>query len=383
MAFTFVSTDFDEFHDAMVDSVVVNNAPVGDLAPLAFDLTDGRAVTYRLSDGRVTWARGVADDAGTIVRIDPFSFGAFATEYLTAPALIIQSRITFERGDFVQLDRWEPLLRLLYTGRPLYAPDAIDRTELDRVFVWGRDPIADIGRFYATHGFAVIRGFLDETEVMELDREIDRLAAEADTRDGSSWWVNSESGTEHVCQLHYASLDSEPLARLEVDPRVTQLISAIAPELVAHPTIGNGHFVVLKNPGMTGGLTDLTWHVDCGLGGHPVLCPSLHIGIQVREMTPESGSMKFLAGSHRTSPVRPSRTEEDAWPVVTVTAGPGDITLHDPDIVHAAPPPTGTGEGRRTIYLSFGRPELSELFGFKEGYDHIVFADDGHAQFPN
>jgi ectoine hydroxylase-related dioxygenase (phytanoyl-CoA dioxygenase family) len=193
--------------------------------------------------------------------------------------------------------------------------------------------------------------------------------------------VTGPDGDEHACQLHYTSLNSELIANLEGDPRITELVASVDRSLVAHPTIGNGHFAVLKNPGVAGGLTDLAWHVDCGLGGHPILCPSLHIGIQVREMTVESGPMMFLAGSHHSTSVRPTPDQERTWPVVRVTAKPGDITLHSPDAVHAAPPPTGSVEGRRTLYMAFGRPELAEIFGFKEGYDHLIFPKEGHVEF--
>ena len=30
-----------------------------------------------------------------------------------------------------------------------------------------------------------------------------------------------------------------------------------------------------------GGLADLPWHRDCGMGGHPVKCPMLNVGIQL------------------------------------------------------------------------------------------------------
>ena len=38
---------------------------------------------------------------------------------------------------------------------------------------------------------------------------------------------------------------------------------------------------MITNPGATEGLSDLPWHVDCGLGGHPVLCPTVNLGIQL------------------------------------------------------------------------------------------------------
>lgn len=383
MTFVMPAIGLEEFHQQLAKSVPISSDRFGDLRPLSFLLPDGRSVTYTILNESVTWTLGHAGTPGTpgtVVAIDETSFGTFALEYLTAPALQIQQRINFESGDFGELDRWEPLLRLLYVGRPVYNPDLVDRSNLNQEFVWGEDSVDKISSYFHTYGFAVIRRVFAPEELRDLDAELDRLAAAADPNDGDSWWV--ANGTDdRVCQLHFASLISPPLDQLERDKRIRQLVEAIDPEYVAHPTTGVGHFAVFKNPGITGGLSDLAWHVDCGLGGHPVTCPNMHIGIQVREMTVESGPMMFLAGSHLSSPVRPVGEQERSWPVVTVTAEPGDVTLHSPDAVHAAPPPTGTSEGRRTIYLSFGKPELSKLFGYKEGYDHIIFPKEGHVEF--
>ena len=387
MTFVLPSIDFTEFHANLPGVVALDTDQFDHLKPISFLFPRDRSVTYRVNNGTVEWSFGTADrDEGgtaeaTVIAIDEFSFGAFVGEFLTAPALQIQQRIRFESGSYGDFDTWEPLLRRLYTGRPLYDPAAVDRSDLDRVFIWGNDALSEISDFYDKYGFAVVRGVFSPSEATSIDREIDVLAHEANAENGESWWVTTESGEERVCQLHYTSLVSSTIAELEVDERIKQLVACINPQLIAHPEIGNGHFAVLKNPGVTGGLTDLAWHVDCGLGGHSLLCPSLHIGVQLREMTAESGPMMFLAGSHKTSSVRPTRDQEQSWPVVTVTAQPGDVTLHSPDAVHAAPPPTGSANGRRTLYLSFGPPDLSNVFGFKEGYDHLVFENDGHAEF--
>lgn len=380
MTFVMPTIDFDEFHRQLAPSATISGDRFRLFPPLSFVLPDGRSVTYRISDDAIVWQLDSIDAEGTVIAIDEASFGTFALEYLTAPALQIQQRISFTNGDFNDLDRWEPLLRFLYTGRPIYDPNQIDRSQLNRDFVWGEDSINEISAHFHTYGFAVVRRVFDANEIAELGKELDRLADAADPEDGDSWWVANES-SDNVCQVHFASLTSDPIDQLERDERITSLVTAIDPNFVAHPTTGVGHFVVYKNPGITGGLSDLAWHVDCGLGGHPITCPNMHIGIQVREMTEESGPMMFLAGTHITSPVRPTKEQEQSWPVVTVIAAPGDITLHSPDAVHAAPPPTGTSDGRRTIYLSFGRPELSEIFGHKEGYDHIIFPKEGHVSF--
>ena len=383
MALVVPRVDFTDFHSSLADAArtPVSSQWVGRPRPLAFRLPDGRGVTYRFADGVVTFEMSVADDAATIIELDEAAFAAFATEYLTAPGLQIQQMVHYAAGGFEAFDAWEPLLRHLYAGRPVYDPAALDGVDLTVEFEWGVDSLDDISAYFRLTGFAVVRKVFSPDEAAALDVELDRLAAVADPNDGDSWWVTGADGEDRVCQLHYTSLGSTLIESLESDPRVRALVDCTGDGYVPHPTTGNGHFAVLKNPGVTGGLTDLAWHVDCGLGGHPVTCPSMHLGVQVRAMSAETGEMCFLAGSHLTSARRPTASEEASWPVVRVNAEPGDVTLHSPDSMHAAPPPSGESEGRRTIYLSFGAPDLNRIFGFKDGYDRMLFKGDGRVEF--
>lgn len=375
--------DFAEMHARLAarPRTAVTGPLPARLEPLALRLPDGRAVTYRVVDRVVTFDLAVAPDAATIVELDERAFAAFAAEHLTAPGLHIQRRVRYAAGGYEAFDAWEPLLRNLYTGRPVYDPAACADVDLAREFVWGVDPLDDIAAYFRRTGFAVVRRVFGADEAAALDAELDRLAAAADATDGDSWWVTGADGVDRVCQLHYTSLSSARIAALEADDRVRALVACTGDGFVAHPTNGNGHFAVLKNPGASGGLTDLPWHVDCGLGGHPVLCPSMHLGLHVRPMDASTGDLRFVAGSHLASTRRPGPAEERTWPIARVVAEPGDVTLHAPDVVHAAPPPEGDGPGRRTIYLSFGPPRLNEVFGHKEGYDQMLFRGDGHVAF--
>ena len=375
--------DFVEFHRSLAAGPrrVITSPLVTELAPIAFVLPNDRVVTYRLVDGEITFEMHVADDADTVVEFSDASFSAFASEYLSAPGVHIQQMVRYSRGGFGLLDEWEPLLRFLYNGRPVYDPTAFADLDTTTEFVWGRDSLDDIARSFRANGYAVVRKVFTAGEVAVFDAELDRLAAAASPTDGESWWVTGPDGIDRVCQLHYTSLSSPSIAALEGDARVRALVDCADPSFVAHPDHGNGHFAVLKNPGVQGGLTDLAWHVDCGLGGHPVLCPSMHLGVQVRPMNAETGEMQFLAGSHLATARRPAGGEAVALPIVRVTAEPGDVTLHFPDAMHAAPPPAGGGPGRRTIYLSYGPASLNEVFGHKEGYDQMLFKGDGHVGF--
>ena len=383
MNITIPSIDPDEFHDELArrPGAVVTSPLVGALGPISFLFPDGSGHTYRLVDRTVVIERGVAPDAATVVELDESAFSAFVAEYLTVPGLHIQGLVRHPVGGYMEFDEWEPVLRFVWSGRPVFDPTTIEHPDPSTAFVWGRDRLEDVGAFLSINGFAVVRGVFTPEEVALLDTEIDRLAAAASPTDGDSWWVTGPDGADHVCQLHYTSLTSSAIAAIESDARVRALVDCVDASYVAHPTNGNGHFAVLKNPGSTGGLTDLAWHVDCGLGGHPVLCPSIHIGVQLRSMTPETGEMQFLAGSHLASARRPSGDESVPLPIVAVTAQPGDVTIHVPDAMHAAPPPSGSAEGRRTIYFAFGPPSMAEVFGHKEGYDQMLFKGDGHVGF--
>ncbi|MCU0274901.1 MAG: phytanoyl-CoA dioxygenase family protein, partial [Acidimicrobiales bacterium] len=161
-------------------------------------------------------------------------------------------------------------------------------------------------------------------------------------------------GVGRVCQIHYTTERAPEIAWIDRDERMTALVDASVPGLLPHADCGNGHFAVLKRPGASGGLTDLPWHLDCGLGGHTLLCPGLHIGIQLTASEPGVGAFAVLAGSHASS-VRRGAIDEETWPVVVVHTRPGDVTIHDPHLMHAAPPPQGGGGGRRTLYLGYGQ----------------------------
>jgi hypothetical protein len=63
-------------------------------------------------------------------------------------------------------------------------------------------------------------------------------------------------------------------------------------------------------------------------------------------------------------------------PVVAIDTQPGDVTVHDPHALHAAPPPTGSGPGRRALYASFVRPETTTYIGVGRAYNDVLFEHD-------
>ena len=112
--------------------------------------------------------------------------------------------------------------------------------------------------------------------------------------------------------------------------------------------------------------------IDCGNGGHHLLCPMMNVGVQLDAASAETGQVHFLPGSTNKSVVgeRPRKS----WQSFAVDTQPGDITAHMGHTWHAAPPPSQPGAGRRAMYMSYHRPDLFELTGPYQAYNDVLFS---------
>lgn len=115
------------------------------------------------------------------------------------------------------------------------------------------------------------------------------------------------------------------------------------------------------------------------MGGHPTLCPVLQISVLLDAASPDTGTLKFLAGSHRFVTRVPG--DEHALPIVTVEAAPGDCVLHLSDTMHAAPPPRGAARYRRSLVASFYRPSVLDVVPPGKAFNDVLLSrDDGHVE---
>ena len=135
-------------------------------------------------------------------------------------------------------------------------------------------------------------------------------------------------------------------------------------------------------PGATEGLADLPWHRDCGMGGHPVKCPMLNIGIQLDPATAASGQLQMIAGSHRGTSRLPGPGRSTAcrsW-----RSPPSPVTSPCTSATPCTPPhprPIAGPAGRRALYLSFVPPLTFEMIGPGQGYNDVLFTrHDGHVR---
>jgi hypothetical protein len=386
----FPLVDFDAFHRSdlppRLDSALGREAAadVRNAAALAFRLADGRAYTY-VPGAAAIEIRAGDEDAALVVELSERAWSDLVQEVRTVPALIYGGELRFLLGRAVVLRLWQPALRALWGGVPIFDPARVDlRDEHGRPLDLRRsftldDSAAETSHFFHRTGFLHLRGVFAAAEIDEINAAVDALQAAARPGDGRSWWAKDGGGRQVLCRLVYCGLSSPRIAALVDDPRLRRI--AALSGFALRPTMDRqeGQAVVIKNPGIVEGLSDLPWHQDCGLGGHPITCPGVAIGIQLEAATADSGQLHFVAGTHGSS-CHPFRDDDlPRLPHVALTTRAGDCTFHIKDVMHAAPPPTGAG-GRRTLYVSFLAPRAYEFIGPGEAYNDIVRSRraDGH-----
>ena len=129
------------------------------------------------------------------------------------------------------------------------------------------------------------------------------------------------------------------------------------------PDVGDSAEGLLKKIGVVEGISDVSWHKDCSLGGHSRGCCGLTVGISVTGAGRENGELGVVAGSHRAN-VPVLGVDGLDLPRVPLPTRTGDVTVHCSCTLHMSRPPVSAE--RRVVYTGFGlaprpgdhRPEL-------------------------
>ena len=350
-------------------------ADVRGVPAIAFRLPDGRAYRFEERDGVIAISPG--DDAPVVVVLDPATWADFATEMATGAGLLYGRRASFAGGGPADLERWEPALRALLQERPFFDPvsfrpcDASGAPlDLGRRFMLS-DAADEMRTFLDATGFLHVRGVLAAADIDRLRAAVTEQAERAAPDDGTSWWAVRRDGARVLCRLIYLGLRVPEIAALSDDARLLRLASLGPVPVRCAVDRADGHSAVIKNADVTAGLSDLPWHRDCGLGGHPVTCPTLNVGIQLDAASAASGRLHFLPGSHRGS-VHRTTLERASLLVRAIDTEPGDVTVHAGCVLHAAPPPEGSDPGRRALYLSFMPGRAFEVIAPGTSYNDVV-----------
>jgi hypothetical protein len=380
--------DFDEFHRVELPARLASGngqlaaADLAGVTSIAFRLPDGRAYTYTPTADGIDVTPGEAS-ARTIVELAHEDWCAFVWELRSCFALFYADRLTIPSGSFGHLARWEPALRAAFDGQSVYdltdPPPVVDADgkplDLSRTFTVDDDQ-AEVRDFLDRAGFVHLRGVFTVDEIAALSRDVDAAIETAHPDDNRSWWTTVD-GVERCNRVNYLNDSSAVVAALDDDPRLQSIGALGGPDLRVCSDRLDGNGVVIKVPGAESGLADLPWHRDCGMGGHPVKCPMLNVGIQLDAATAAAGQLHMIAGSHRGTSRMPTERETARLPVVAITTEPGDVTAHWGHTLHAAPPPADRdAHGRRALYVSYVPPLTFEMMGPRQGYNDVLFTRD-------
>lgn len=367
--------DFDQFHRGLM-STLPERAPLArpsldGRAPFTFQLEDGRAYHFAVDGGTVTVGEG-AHAEGAVLRLSEDDWRRFAIEAWTRTGLLYHGHAEYVRGSYDDLCHWEPALRALFHGRPVYDPLAIDlrdrageRLDLHQTFRL-QDDRAAMAHFLDVAGYLHLREVFTPDEVDALREAVERQAARATPGDhAAGFWTKTVEGEPVIANLRYGSLGSQLLTELHDDPRIRTIVSLTGrDDLRANLDRNEGTKIIFKRPGATEGFTDLPLHTDCGMGFHAIACPMYLIGVHLDDGTPASGQLHVAAGSHRGTCPDPLINDVSDWPIVALDTQAGDCSVHVSHLLHAAPPPVGElargQHARRTAYLCFAPPRLFE-----------------------
>lgn len=374
--------DFDDFHrfegprrlDHGVEQQIAWDL-VG-VPPMAISMPDGRAYSYVAGPAGVTIEPGIVDDANVVVEIEDQAWQDYVHEFRNPASLILAESVRFERGGLLEWDVWKPALRCLYSGKPIYDPDKplLDRAgnalDLHRSFTLD-DDADEMSHFLRTASYLVVRGAFSH-RLAEISDEIERLRLAAREGELWSWWGSDNAGHRFPYRLVYMGENSSLIRSLsDTDPTVRRLVALARRPLVPLHDRGQGAVTVLKpfapETKVYGLAPNIPWHMDCELGGCPIMCPSINIGIQLDAANASSSQLWVLPGSQGTAP----HSFLPNLAGVALETEPGDVTIHYSCALHAAPQPTGPN-GRRTAYLPFYDSRTLELLGRFESFEQII-----------
>lgn len=353
--------------------------------PLAFRCEDGTTFSWIASGDGVRIAEGDAD-AATLVELPERVFSEFLHELLTASGAVMSGRARVVRGSLPGWQRWEPAIQALCHGRPIYGSEVRERLvdgagrplDLQRSFA-ADDSEDEMRAFFDATGYLHVRAVFTPEEVAFYGAEVERCRARTTPGDGDSWWSVNASGREVITRINYLDRFSRPLLELARDARLARFARLAGPDLHVCDDRLDGPMVFIKNANLVKGNGDLLWHVDDGLGGHPVMCPLVQAGIQLDPANAANGQLLLLAGSHRFAKHWIAWGAEGELPVVALETRPGDLTLHYGDTMHSTPAPSADDAGRRALYYKFAKPKTFAWIPPRCHYNDVLFRrqDDG------
>ncbi|MCP4006259.1 MAG: phytanoyl-CoA dioxygenase family protein [bacterium] len=390
----FSELDFDEYHQVELPRLLAEGngalafAEVKRRGSLAFRIAGGSAYTYTTGSNGIDILPG-DETARTVLELSHEAWQEIVHEIQTAPGLLYRGEINCLRGKAIRLVVWEPALRAIYNGRPIFNPEEFELTDrhgapLDPATAFTLDDDrTDMTHFLRNAGYLVVKRVFSAQEVSLFQEQAEELRRTAVQGDRKSWWGKNAAGDSVLCRVTNAGR-ADSFRGLYRDPRITGLIDLSDTKLESRGEKAGDDCatVIFKNPDMAEGLSNLPWHRDCGMGGHALNCPLIITSTFVQPLNEQTGELRMLPGSQNGSCVPIDADDPKAPRGVAIAAEPGDVSLHYGDCMHAAPTPRGHGPGtyRISALTSFIR-EGARSNPRKGAYNDVLLGrDDGQVE---
>ncbi len=325
------------------------------LLPLSFDV-EGEQFTLVSRDGVLDVHHGV--DQALVAALDPVAFSELVNDAVSTFGVTMSGRADIRVGGVDEFVEWEPVLRCLFDGRAVYEPGTITFSdhdgsplELRRSFTLDSDP-DEMGHFLAQAGFLHIEGVFDEADMAAVSRDLDHAIDAAERDDGASWWAQTEAGEWYPSRILGFNQKSPALRTLLQSERFAMIGTLTDDEyLQRDPDVGDSAEGLLKKVKVIEGISDVSWHKDCAMGGHSRHCCGLTVGISVTGAGRENGELGVVPGSHRAN-ITPLGVENLDLPRLPLPTRTGDVTVHCSCTLHMSRPPVSAE--RRVVYTGFG-----------------------------
>jgi hypothetical protein len=327
-----------------------------DLPPLTIEV-DGTTAHLVVDGGALTLRDGRAPQ-GPVIGLDATACSELFQDLVSTFGLVMPGRVEVLRPRGDQFVAWEPVLRAAIDGRAVYEPGSIrfragDGSELDlRRSFHVDDDRAEIGHFLAEAGFLHLQGVFTEAEMAAVSAELDVAMADATQDDGASWWARTEDGW-YPSRILGFNLKSPTLRELLASDRFTRIGRFTDDAFVQRdPRTGDSAEGLHKKVGVLEGISDVSWHKDCSLGGHSRGCSGLTVGISITGAQQRNGELGVVAGSNRANVQAIDVRPDLDLPRVPLPTDTGDVTVHCSCTLHMSRPPID--QERRVAYTGFG-----------------------------
>jgi Phytanoyl-CoA dioxygenase (PhyH) len=335
--------------------VAARGVQVLDLPPLTLEV-DGTAAHLVVADGALTLREGRAPD-GPLIGLDAAACSELFQDLASTFGLVMPGRVEVLRPRGDQFVAWEPVLRAAIDGRAVYEPGSIqfrdrDGYELDvRRSFRVDDPHEDVGHFLAEAGYLHLEGVFTEAEMAAVSAELDAAMAAATPDDGASWWARTEDGwyPSRILGFNLKSPTLQELLESDRFRRIGQFTDDVMVQRA--PRTGDSAEGLLKKVGVLEGISDVSWHKDCSLGGHSRGCCGLTVGISISGAQRRNGELGVVAGSSRANIQQIDVRPDLDLPRIPLPTNTGDVTVHCSCTLHMSRPPID--QERRVVYTGF------------------------------